>query len=374
MLQKFSVQYFKCFDKKIELDLTKIRDYEFNKSCVQKNIVSKALIYGPNSAGKSNLGLAIFDIIYNLTDKQKSDTFYKNYINAQENSDYAEFSYSFKFNNSVISYSYRKKNIDNIIYEKVSIDDEVIILCDRTKKKPEVFVNILGAETLNKDISKIDISFVKYVKSNSILKKSKQNDILSKFFKFVDSMLMFWSLGENRYLGYKNGIENIFKYIIENNLFDNFIKFLSSVSLPSNITYKKIDNDYNIFYKFKNKEIEFFSSASAGMKSLALFYYWIQYVKNEKEKPSFIFIDEFDAFYHSKLSQMLVKEITKIEDCQILLTTHDTSIMTNDFLRPDCLFIMNNGIIKNIADSTSKELRFAHNIEKMYRARAFYNE
>ena len=53
------------------------------------------------------------------------------------------------------------------------------------------------------------------------------------------------------------------------------------------------------------------------------------------------------------------------------MTTHNTSIMTNDLLRPDCYFLMNGKGIKSLANCTPKELREAHNIEKMYKAGAF---
>ena len=41
--------------------------------------------------------------------------------------------------------------------------------------------------------------------------------------------------------------------------------------------------------------------------------------------------------------------------------------MTNDLLRPDCNFILNENKIKPLCDCTDKELRFGHNIEKLFR-------
>ena len=54
-----------------------------------------------------------------------------------------------------------------------------------------------------------------------------------------------------------------------------------------------------------------------------------------------------------------------------MLTTHNTSIITNDLLRPDCYFLMSKHSIRSLSKSTSKELREAHNIEKMYKAGSF---
>ena len=90
----------------------------------------------------------------------------------------------------------------------------------------------------------------------------------------------------------------------------------------------------------------------------------------EQSKVTFLFIDEFDAFYHHELSKLIVEELKKL-DIQFVLTTHNTSIMTNDLLRPDCYFIMNKQTIKPLSKSTTKELREAHNLEKMYKAGSF---
>ena len=83
-----------------------------------------------------------------------------------------------------------------------------------------------------------------------------------------------------------------------------------------------------------------------------------------------MFIDEFDAFYHHDLSKMIVETLKEI-GVQFILTTHNTSILSNDLLRPDCYFLLNKKKIKSLSNSTDKELREAHNIEKMYKAGAF---
>jgi AAA15 family ATPase/GTPase len=116
--------------------------------------------------------------------------------------------------------------------------------------------------------------------------------------------------------------------------------------------------------------VDFWQASSTGTHSLMLFYYWFQRLKTEEPRPSFLFIDEFDAFYHQELSKFVVNML-KQDTCQVVLTTHNTGIMTNDLLRPDCYYLMYTDRIKPIASLTDKELRFGNNIEKMYRAGAF---
>lgn len=70
MLKRFTVENFRGFKNKLTFDFT-AKDYEFNKELINKKIVSKAIIYGKNGIGKSSLGIAMFDIINHLTDKEK---------------------------------------------------------------------------------------------------------------------------------------------------------------------------------------------------------------------------------------------------------------------------------------------------------------
>lgn len=97
---------------------------------------------------------------------------------------------------------------------------------------------------------------------------------------------------------------------------------------------------------------------------MALFYYW--YIR--MEKASFVFIDEFDAFYHFELSESVQRHLKQISGVQIFTTTHNTDLMSNDLLRPDSYFLLENNRIQDISELTEKELRQAHNLQKMYKA------
>lgn len=81
MLKKFSVENFKGFKNKITFDIGSPSNYNFNSEIIENGCVTKGIIYGINSSGKSNLDLAIFDIITHLTDKQKLLPSYDYYLN-----------------------------------------------------------------------------------------------------------------------------------------------------------------------------------------------------------------------------------------------------------------------------------------------------
>ena len=56
----------------------------------------------------------------------------------------------------------------------------------------------------------------------------------------------------------------------------------------------------------------------------------------------------------------------------MFMSSHNTMLLGNDLLRPDCAFELRNNRIAALSELTDRgELRQGHNIEKMYRAGAF---
>jgi AAA15 family ATPase/GTPase len=370
MLSKFSVKNFKGFSELITLDLSHTNNYEFNTNCIQNGVIKDSIIYGYNGVGKSNLGLAIMDIVIHLTDKNRQLEMYQNFTNANNKNGTAEFSYTFKFGDSFLVYNYGKNTCEDIVYEQLLINDTEVVSYDR-RKGNFLKIDMPGTENLNKEINQIKISVLKYIKSNTVLPETDETILFNKFIFFVDNMLLFWQLDDRGYQGYETGSADMLSDIIKHGHFDDFRCFLKIAGLDSNIIYrKKNDDDYSFFYDFKDKSVSFWKACSTGTKSLVLFYFWLQRIKYEDVKPSLVYIDEFDAFYHQRLAEFVVKELIS-NTCQVLLTTHNTGIMTNDLLRPDCYFLMYKNRINSLASLTDKELRYGHNIEKMYRAGAF---
>lgn len=107
---------------------------------------------------------------------------------------------------------------------------------------------------------------------------------------------------------------------------------------------------------------------SSGTKSLVFLFLWYM----QRENLSFVFIDEFDAFYHTDLSIAVIQKLLLEEQIQVVFTSHNTDIVSNELLRPDCYFILEDNSIKPFSSLTDKALREAHNLQKMYRAGAFH--
>ena len=67
MIKYFSVENYKGFDKKVEMDFSKIHDYKFHQEAIKNGLSNKILLFGKNGSGKSNLGKAIMDVSRHLT-------------------------------------------------------------------------------------------------------------------------------------------------------------------------------------------------------------------------------------------------------------------------------------------------------------------
>lgn len=371
-LCKFRVSNFKCFNNDFELDLTNVNGYGFNVDCIQKGIVNNAIIYGQNGSGKSNLALAIFDIIEHLTDKEKNHGVYENYLCAYSDYEYATFYFEFLINSNKVVYEYKKTDYKTIIYERFTINDEEFIFSDR-RVSSKAKINFAGTETLNNDVNNSELSILKYIKNNSELTDNESARAFKSFFDFVESMLFFRSLNFNMFLGFKKySSETLTDIIINKDKVEDFERFLNEAGVDCKL--KVVDSPLGakmLAFDFDGKLIEFFKASSTGTNSLLLFYSW--YITVLENGVSFLFIDEFDAFYHNELASMIVKRLHET-GVQFILTSHNLSIMTNKLLRPDCYFSMNNRMISSFSNLTTKELREAHNIEKMYKAGTFYVE
>jgi len=367
MLEKFSVTNFKNFNEKLTLDFA-ASDYQFNPQSIKDGIIKTAIVYGANASGKSNLGFAIFDIVQNITRWNNSDELYCHYLNKLNQTPYAEFEYYFKFGKNNVVYRYSKIEHKILLDESLCINNKEVLSVKR-KGSRRVDFSLEGAENLNKDIIDSDnLSIIRYVQENTVLTDNKETRIFKEFYEFVNKMLFFRSVEERSYIGLENGADNIFQDIIKKNNVQDFQDFLNEAGIECQLRSANDLFGERLVFMIGDEEVDFPSIASSGTKALALFYYWYQRIQSNK--TSFVFIDEFDAFYHHDLSKFIVKKLREIE-AQVVFTTHNTDIMSNDLLRPDCYFILNNNKITTVNKLTDQELRVAHNLQKLYKAHAF---
>ena len=366
MLKRFEVLNFKGFDKRLVFNL-EARDYSFNNQIIKNKIVNKGIIYGKNGIGKSNLGIALFDIILHLTDKERIPSIYlNNYLNLDSNALYASFKYIFQFGNDEVIYEYNKKDQDYLLKETLIINDKVIVDYDYfDDSKKFIDKDFLG--NLKIELSDNKLSILKYIYRNT---PTKENHPFYKMMKFVENMLWYRGLSEgNAYSGFTNGGAWLSEEIYSQNKLKDFEKFLKENEVDLNLEFVSINNKHELMVNFGNdKKVSFYSVASTGTMALLLFFFW---EINSFNKISFLFIDEFDAFFHYEAARNIVMILNKNTSFQSLITTHNTYLMQNALTRPDSCFIMSKNKITSLSESTLKEIREAHNLEKMYVNGAF---
>ena len=373
MLKSITVGNFRAFSEKVTLDFSEVGKYDFNIEAIKNGLVKTAIMYGKNAGGKSSIAYAIFDIVSNLTDKYTGIPHHKNYKNAFGMEQPVTFEYSFKFRGKEVKYIYEKSDFKTFLSESLSIDGKTVIYYNREISDSDFQVSLKGTENLQKDLKQLQISAVKWVNGNSALEDTEENEIFKEFINFVDRMLLFWSLEYRSFVGYATGRQAIIDEIIKQKHFEDFKSFFKEAGIEDEFECKSINGEVQLLVKYGDKTLQFETVNSSGMSSLLLVYFWLQDLfnnTNNDKSPSFICIDEFDAFYHFELSRFIIEKLKKC-NCQVLLTTHNTALLTNDILRPDCYYICSKKKIVNANNATEKELRQGHNLEKLYRGGTF---
>ena len=364
MLQKFAVTNYRGFSDRIELDLSHPSNYSFNTFAVKEGIVKNGIFYGPNGCGKTNFGLAIFDIVNHLSQKWTKQDYYNNFIYAGSKEDSVKFEYTFKMGHQLLVYAYSKDVKGKLLTEKLLVDDKCVF--EKGRQTLDIDLDQFPLDAKVKEVLAVNANQVSIINFLLTSLPFPHGHYLIQLRDFVNSMLWFRCLDTREFIGLDTSVTNLDEYIINNGLLSDFNDFLEKVSLQEFHFIESQLGDKQILCKYGEGTIPFREIASTGTASLQLLYYWMKQMGN----ASFVFIDEFDAFYHFKLSFEVCKLLFGL-NCQLFTSSHNTYLMTNDLLRPDCNFIIGGNQIKPLCECTEKELRFGHNIEKMFRGNAF---
>lgn len=144
-----------------------------------------------------------------------------------------------------------------------------------------------------------------------------------------------------------------------------FEQFLRDNDLNYRLKFESQNGIHELYAVFDNGKTKapFSTIASNGTMALYLFYFWQITAFNN---VSFLFIDEFDAFFHYEAAENLMLSLNKVKSIQSVLTTHNTYLMTNRLTRPDCCFVMTENKISSLCNATNREIREGHNLEKLY--------
>lgn len=365
MLKKFTVKNYKNFKDEISLDFSKIAGYQFNKDCLSMGLIGKMLIYGRNATGKTNFGRALLDIerlMYDMSRNGEKSVL----INADSRDDTAKFIYEFKFGNDEVIYKYSRFANAELCDEELSINGNVIFKCDFKNNKFDFQgLNIISAETVNTNRYLIQdndvLSFLRWLINNTSF---SYNSVLIKLSEYVNKMDLI-TVGNNRIESSTIDYSKFFEDLKNPIHLQNFEDFLNLMGIECKLVLKELpDGQVELYFDHK-KLVPFYSTASSGTLALTNLY---QKIVSKAVESSLVYLDEFDAFYHYEMAEKLISFFkTKYPKCQFIMTSHNTNLMTNKIMRPDCLFILSSrGTLTALCDATERELREGHNLEKMY--------
>ena len=368
-LIKFTVQGFRNFRDPIDIDFSDVHDYAFNKECISDGIIMKMGIYGNNGEGKSNLGFALFDIVKLLTDKNVDPAAISpnTFLNVDGKTTEARFSYMFKRSDNVITFSYSKSAETVLTSETLAVNGTTIYSYDYLEKKfSEENLKMINVPTLNFEYLQSSLSILRYIANNTVQDESSP---VKAIMDFVSHMLWFRYIPNNGYIGLETSLQNLDEWIIDNGYVKDFSNFLKSVcNLEMDISVASVKDVSGkkdlLVEKHSNGLLLFSLVASNGTKAAELFYFWSKRFQN----VSLLFMDEFDAYFHHTMALAIIKELKEFKDMQAIFTTHNTTLMGNEILRPDCYMILSKGKLKSFIDSANgREIREGHNLEKIYR-------
>ena len=358
MLKYFSVSGYKNFDQPIELNFSDVHDYKFNKSCINDGLLGKVVIYEKYAVGKSNFARALCDVLY--TWKKPSDNLMKNdcYLCVNSGCGFAKFRYVFQFGKNTVEYKYRKTAQKDLIYEKILIDGDLLVEFDRERPHNVQASGLMKlAPTLIMDFEKID-SILGYIVSNTPLDATHPLQRTAKFINSIvldtSSVNIEWT--SNHSLNFiapnKGGVKE-------------FEKLLQMAGINERLTVIEDPTGKSMLYFDTTPPLPFYYAASSGTKTLCSLFMLHQLALAAKD-PVLVILDEFDAFYHYELAEYLVKKLVALPNVQVIFTTHNTALLSNRFLRPDCCFIMTKNKLTAFPNATKMELREGHNLEKLF--------
>lgn len=374
MLKKFTLKNYKNFKDEISIDFENIAGYQFSTDCITDGTISKMLIYGRNATGKTNLGKALLDIDITMSGMRRyvpTGVF----LNADSIDEAATFSYEFRFDNNELIYRYARFSDRELRNEELLINRKTIFSCDFENSKFN-FVNLdyINAETANVDrylqsldtgdedaLQELKLPFLRWLISNVAL---NNDSILMKLANYTKRMLLITARSAmSRFPIGING--NFYELLEEPNRLKDLEDFLNEMGIECKLILQKLpDGQKELYFKHK-KLVPFYETASSGTLELVALY---RRLIPQNWTPSFIYLDEFDAFYHYEMSEKVINFFKRrYPKCQMIMTSHNTNLMTNRLMRPDCLYILSKaGTLTALCNATERELREGHNLEKMY--------
>ena len=384
MLKAFSVKGYRSFRNRVTLDFARHHDYNWHNdarsgdSYITNGIISNALLLGENATGKTNLGRALIDIKDNFVrssarlgiDEYEDASF----LHGDSPFDYAEFEYTFVLGGKEVAYTYWKDNHLKVVSEALVIDGERVFKYDaRSETLDRSGFSLIGADGLNWDFADDELSLLGYL-SNSLPKRT--SPLIYALRRFVDGMgLLAVPTRAARFAM----VHSLLRPIVRSEeLVSELESFLRSYGVDERLEVVDGPDGSPVLYFKHKRRVPFARACSSG--TLTLLMLFSRFVmRKDAEIPTLLYIDEFDAYLHYGVAEKLVSFFGSVDACQTICSTHNTSLVKNVTMRPDCVFEITREyadsseddhfdlLIKSLADRTAREIRRINNVEHLLR-------
>lgn len=375
MLSKIIIEGFRSFKNETEIDFTRTNYTFLSDTNVADSDVLKGIMFvGANASGKSNIILALKLLLDLLFAEKDVNTGMLLCLFGGK----FEFSidYYFMIEGKQIRYKITDDVIHSILYEKLYIDEKLILERMGLTAKSYIFYNKEAVYTEN-ELNK-DTLALRTIYFNT---RFAGNDTLIKWFEFLQNSIYFNAF-ERRAIQYgkekmvlgdylkKYGTEELNEFFTKYN-FGHTVDYVSECK-GDNYILKTDDDEKALFFMRKgiNMPLPFDEESLGNRTLLNMLPSFLKVIENK----GMLLIDDFSSEFHNELEELLIKHFMKNSvQSQIIFVSHSTNLLTTSLLRPDQVYSVNfDGIdgsrVKRFSD---EKPRLAQNLEKMYLSGVF---
>ena len=375
MLVKLSMQNFKSFMEKAELDLN-ATGYEILKDTnkTSDNILKGALIVGGNATGKSTV-LKALKFLLQLLVWQVNIVPFDYLCLFKESNGKMKLEYEFFINKEKINYEI-ECDVKGITKEKLLVSNK-----ERLSRigQNAVYTSNNNQETSIENLQQNQSAIRKVYFDTKFI----DDETLMKWFQFLEQSVY---IDQDRKTIYKSGGASsiiTYKDYFEQNGTDKFNKFLKQIGYEQSVEYTNEFNNGKVKFNFQNNQKDIIvkrnnmdfalplNMESDGNQTLV---YTLPIVFDAMKSDAIAIIDEFSSGFHNILEEKVIKFFMEnSKNAQLFLVSHSTNLLSNTLLRPDQIYTVDfiNGKgskLNRVSDSKPRE---AQNLEKMYLSGVF---
>lgn len=375
MLVKLSMQNFKSFMEKAELDLN-ATGYEILKDTnkTSDNILKGALIVGGNATGKSTV-LKALKFLLQLLVWQVNIVPFDYLCLFKESNGKMKLEYEFFINKEKINYEI-ECDVKGITKEKLLVSNK-----ERLSRigQNAVYTSNNNQETSIENLQQNQSAIRKVYFDTKFI----DDETLMKWFQFLEQSVY---IDQDRKTIYKSGGASsiiTYKDYFEQNGTDKFNKFLKQIGYEQSVEYTNEFNNGKVKFNFQNNQKDIIvkrnnmdfalplNMESDGNQTLV---YTLPIVFDAMKNDAMAIIDEFSSGFHNILEEKVIKFFMEnSKNAQLFLVSHSTNLLSNTLLRPDQIYTVDfiNGKgskLNRVSDSKPRE---AQNLEKMYLSGVF---